>query len=216
MKKFYLFLLSFFLLSHSAFAAIDLELTLTADKTEYSIYQKITYTLTASNMGNEVATGVKIKFPIAPGVAYSNSAATTGNFNLFFQEWTINSLGSNQTASMDLTIFTLSENEPLPAYAQVIAANQNDSDSTPNNGTCCEANEDDEAILIINPEGYVTQEADLFMFIGASLAGGIEGDELDLEVRLPNIGPAVATNIQIKIELEEGLDFAPNPPSNFN
>ncbi len=216
MKNIYQLVLLLFLIPHSSFAAIDLELTLTANKTEYSIYQQITYTLIIDNNGNETATGIKVKVPIAPGVAFSGSSTSNGSYNLFFQEWTLSTLEVNQSENMTLTIFTLNEDAPLPAFAQVITADQNDSDSTPNNGTCCEANEDDEAALIINPEGFVQQEADLSLNIGGNSAGGIEGDEFNLEVRMTNLGLAIATNIQIKLELSEGLDFASNPPSNFD
>lgn len=218
MKKFNLLLFAFFLLfsSHSAFAGIDLQLNLTADKTEYNIYQKITYTLTASNTGSETATGVKISIPIPETTVFSNSNASLGSYNLFFKEWTINNLNTNSTATLELTIFTLSQDNPIIQFVQVIAANQTDSDSTPNNGVCCSANEDDEADLTINPVGYVSQEADLNLAIFKSNGSYIEGEEIIVTVRPINAGPAIATNVKVKIELPNGLTFAPNQPANVN
>ena len=104
--------------------------------------------LTVTNTGTETATGIKIHFPRPTEVIYqggNEATASQGTFKVYGSEnWMVGSLAPNESATLEVNYFRLQDNA-FSVYAQVIEADQNDADSTPDNGTCCIANEDDEA-----------------------------------------------------------------------
>ena len=60
------------------------------------------------------------------------------------QMWNVGNLPAGGSATLTVSYFLLQNSAPV-AYAQVVAANEQDVDSTPNNGTPPTPNEDDEA-----------------------------------------------------------------------
>ncbi|MEZ4888085.1 MAG: CARDB domain-containing protein [Chitinophagales bacterium] len=138
------------LFTTSTFASIDLELSMTADKTNVEIYKNLIYTLIIQNNGNEAATGVKIEFPLPENTAYTSSTTSKGNYALWTKTWSINKLAVGESATLELIVFTLIKDKPFKGFAQVIAADQSDSDSTPNNNTLFSPIEDDEALAVVN------------------------------------------------------------------
>src|SRR5690606_40391355 len=65
-------------------------------------------------------------------------------------------LNAGASASITVNWYALSA-DPLTAWAEVSAADENDADSTPGNGACCSANEDDEASLTVTVQGQGPQ-----------------------------------------------------------
>ncbi|MCC6723580.1 MAG: PQQ-dependent sugar dehydrogenase [Saprospiraceae bacterium] len=127
---------------------IDLSLVaqqLTASPAQWSNYP---VKLTLSNTGPQAATGVKVKFAKPNGVVYvggNEFTASQGTFNPNGDEvWTVGSIPANGSATLTVNYFLLSATAPV-AYAQVIAANETDTDSQPNNGTPPTPVQDDEA-----------------------------------------------------------------------
>ncbi|MCB0517532.1 MAG: hypothetical protein H6577_22905 [Lewinellaceae bacterium] len=127
---------------------IDLSLVaqqLTATPAQWSNYP---VKLTISNSGPQTATGVKVKFAKPNGVVYvggNEFTASQGTFNPNGDEvWTVGNIPANGSATLTVNYFLLNASAPV-AYAQVTAANETDSDSSPGNGTPPSANEDDEA-----------------------------------------------------------------------
>ena len=129
--------------------SIDLELefgaTTPANPPQWGFYSE---TLIIRNTGTQTATGVEVEFKASPGATYKGGdeySATQGNFRYWSSEiWTVGSLAAGSSATITVNYFLVNPNAPV-AYAQVEKANQTDDDSTPGNGTCCTANEDDEA-----------------------------------------------------------------------
>ncbi|MEM1321372.1 MAG: Ig-like domain-containing protein [Bacteroidota bacterium] len=130
---------------------IDLELSLAVSKTQFVQYENISYTLTLSNRGSEPATGVGVQFPLPSGMAYVSQNESQGQYFNWNGDWTVGSLAPGQEAKLDLTLFTLDDSAPIVNFAQVSAADQNDSDSSPNNNNTLVPAEDDEAAVSITP-----------------------------------------------------------------
>ncbi|HHM21155.1 MAG TPA: hypothetical protein ENJ20_03935, partial [Bacteroidetes bacterium] len=132
---------------------VDLELAMYALNLNPPIYTSTEATLTITNAGPQTATGVVVHFPKPAGTVYTGGnewTATQGSFNPFGnEEWTVGNVPAGDTASITVSYFLLSENA-LSAYAQVLLANETDSDSAPGNGTPPIPNEDDEAALTLN------------------------------------------------------------------
>ena len=127
---------------------IDLSLDITATSDDPVIYTSKKVVLLINNDGPETATNIKVSFPKPNGTVYTGGneyTATKGSFSAFgSQIWSIGSLAPGESAALEVSYFFLTSNTLTP-YAQVTAADQPDSDSTPGNGICCTPNEDDEA-----------------------------------------------------------------------
>lgn len=127
---------------------IDLSLTaqqLSASPAQWSSYP---VKLTLSNVGPQTATGVKVKFAKPNGVVYvggNEFTSSQGSFNPNGdQVWTVGNIPANGIVTLTVNYFLLNATAPV-AYAQIIAANETDSDSQPNNGTPPIPVQDDEA-----------------------------------------------------------------------
>ena len=203
-RTFLIFIL-FFSINISTLAAIDLELSMTADKSNVEIYKNVTYTLTVTNNGDEIATGIGIEFPLPESTAYTGSTTTKGNYVHWTNTWTINELAVGESASMDLVAFTLSADALRKAFAQVVVADQSDSDSTPDNNLFGIPTEDDEAQKTVLAVGQ--GERDLRLEIRADQEETSIGDEVRLLMIFfsddtETAGPAIA-----KAHLPQGFSL---------
>ena len=127
---------------------IDLSLSLEQSSNNPSQWSNYTVKATIQNSGGGAASGVKVHFPKPNGVVYTGGNEWTvsqGNFSGFGNEvWEVGNIPAGGAATLTVSYFLLENTAPV-AYAQVTAANETDSDSTPNNGTPPTPNEDDEA-----------------------------------------------------------------------
>lgn len=131
---------------------VDMELALEASTSNYEIYQNITYSLSASNTGTAKATGIQINLPKPDGFVFSDQMVSQGTYSDWDGTWIVGDLDAGQSATLDLVLFSLIEGSAVTAYAQLTALDQTDTDSSPNNGTCCTPNEDDEAAITITSD----------------------------------------------------------------
>ena len=132
---------------------IDLSLALTVNDSHYAIYDFINYRLTVTNKGTQIAKDVIIDFQVPDGLVFANQTLTYGDseYDEWIGKWNIPCIAPFSSVVLDLSLFALVEEEPITSYAQVESASISDVDSTPNNGSCCIANEDDEAVITIYP-----------------------------------------------------------------
>lgn len=168
---------------------IDLELAITADANELGIYQNVTYTVMLTNRGPATATGIEVSAGLPSGLVHTGNSTTLGTYNLFFETWKVPSLEAGQSATLNLTLFTLVNNVDITNFVQVTAADQNDIDSTPDNNAGMTPNEDDEAAVTIT----------------VNLA---PQDPADLALASPftNVYPQPAANaVTFELELEEEM-----------
>ncbi len=113
-------------------------------------YKVYTVSYTATNNGTVGSSDVQVSIPVPDGVVLSGGdefEATKGTLGIYFDDiWRIGSLSPGETVEIDINYYKLSSGN-ISHYAQVSFSAEEDPDSTPNNGTCCTANEDDEASL---------------------------------------------------------------------
>ncbi len=131
----------------------DLSLSLAVDNANYNIFENVTYTLTATNEGSATANNIVISFPLPNGLVYTDHSTTNGDYQNWSGDWMIDAIAAGQSATLELILYTLVENEEITNYAQVTSMANGDADSTPGNGTCCTANEDDEVAITISGNG---------------------------------------------------------------
>ena len=127
---------------------VDLEMTMSANPTTVTQWGNIAFTATLTNAGLVTATNVKVHFPRPTGVVFvggNEVSVSTGSYGVFTdQMWMVGSMPASATETITVNWFILQES-PLTGWAEVTTASPADDDSTPGNGTCCAANEDDEA-----------------------------------------------------------------------
>ncbi len=167
---------------------VDLELAFSSSSEAVAAFVPLPLTLTITNTGDGDATGVVVYFPLEQGKVVLEGGNTPvfsqGNYNYFNGMWYVNDLPAGASATLDIRLFPLAA-DYVP-FAQVIAMNQDDIDSTPNNGTCCTPNEDDEVA-----------------FTGGDSGGG-NADKIDIELSIstpkPNVGKFKQVPLTVAIE----------------
>ena len=131
-------------------ADVDLEIFSFSASATPDQYEFYTVIATIRNAGEDVATGVVVSLPLPGGVVYEGGnefGASQGSFDAFGGGvWDVGNINPGATATLAVNYFLLASEAPV-SYVQVIAQNEPESDSAPNNGTPPTPNEDDEASL---------------------------------------------------------------------
>ncbi|WP_460640207.1 Ig-like domain-containing protein [Larkinella harenae] len=113
---------------------IDLALTKTVSKPQPALQEVITYTLTLTNSGPANATGVEVKDLLPAGLTFQSS---NGNYNANTGIWTVGAVNSGSTVQLIITARVTTQGTWFNK-AEVSKADQQDSDSTPNNDNLTE------------------------------------------------------------------------------
>ncbi|MFT4698111.1 MAG: putative repeat protein (TIGR01451 family)/gliding motility-associated-like protein, partial [Flavobacteriaceae bacterium] len=113
---------------------------------------EITFTITVTNDGPSDATGVEIIDVLASGYEFISSFAEVGLYDENTGIWTIGTVPNNITYYLDITVLVLPTGEYLNT-TEVISANEEDIDSTPDNSI---NTEDDYSEVLINPIVIIT------------------------------------------------------------
>ena len=106
-----------------------------------------TFVLNLVNEGAIAATGVSVSLPLPAGWAYE-SDDTGGDYDPATGIWTAGSISAGVTETVEFSLVPLASG-PYDLTAEVGAANETDSDSTPGNGV---SGEDDQAELSPAPD----------------------------------------------------------------
>jgi hypothetical protein len=142
----------------------DLELTMTADKTNVPQWNTVTYTLTAKNTGTTTITsafiavggcegGVLKMFDQTYKLVYAGTPAapTAGAYNFFTQNWTLTNLAAGQSGVLTFQLFATGTSEKkVVAFAKTQSPTDPDSQPSVTPPVSCTPVQDDEAVWTIN------------------------------------------------------------------
>ncbi len=196
-----------------ALTGIDLELSYTANPTEYTVFTNNDFTLTLTNSGTDDATGITIYAPFPSGLAFTSSIASQGAYSVWTSIWTVGTLASGQSATLDLSLFVLNNTDDITLFAQVQAANEADADSTPNNNNTQIPTEDDEASVTITygsgstgsggggGSGSYGDDVDIELSLTANHTETNAGQEFSYILSVTNKGPDNATGVKVDFPL---------------
>ncbi len=195
---------------------IDLEISITAPQGFYSAFQQVPFQIKVTNKGSQTARDIFVKAPIPRGMAFTSARPSRGMYNTFFQWWNFRELAAGDTATLDLTLFTLNDNGPIVNFVEVIGALPRDIDSTPNNGVPPTPREDDEAVVTIFPEPVIRggDTSNLSLSIIALQDTFTQFSEVPYLLTLINKGPDTAANIKVSALIPEGMAFTRAEASN--
>ena len=182
----------------------DVQLVMSADRDVADLYDNVTFTVVASNTGQREATDVIVEFPFPTDLAYVDAVASQGSYAPWSANWAVGPLAPGASEQLELTLYVLST-EARTAFAQVINMTQFDVDSTPGNGACCVANEDDEAAYTINGSGPPPQFADLALSLASPQSAVSADGDFDVELTVGNDGPDPTSGVRIQLALPPGV-----------
>ena len=184
---------------------VDLELFITKTSQNEEIGGVVSYEIVIKNFGPNTATNVQAVIPLPAGLTWTQ-AFSPGNFIVTSGIWNVGVLHPFQEQKAGVTADIGNISSPLLIYGQVTAQDQQDADSSPNNGSCCTSNEDDEAVAVV-PLIDTGNDIDLELTLTSNTPMANVGDRIFYRVALTNNGPSNATGVQLLGQLSSGLQF---------
>ncbi|MCX8094590.1 MAG: DUF11 domain-containing protein, partial [Caldisericia bacterium] len=112
---------------------IDLSLTKSVNNSNPNVGSNITFTITLNNSGPSQATGVQVTDLLPSGYTYVSHIASQGTYNPTNGLWSVGTINSGSSATLQITV-TVNSSGNYNNCAEVTAANESDSDSTPGDG----------------------------------------------------------------------------------
>ena len=184
----------------------DLSLTMSVSNAAPNVGDNVTFTLTLTNGGVDAATNIQVGDVLPAGLSFV-SANPAADYNSGTGVWTVASLAAGNSATLQLTAQVTSIGTKTNT-AEVVAVDQHDPDSTPNNG----AAEDDRASASLTP-----QVADLSLNMSVNVSNPNVGDNVTFTLTLNNAGPDAASSVVVNNTLPAGMSFvSANPAAAFN
>ncbi len=178
---------------------IDLSLTKTISDSTPNVGDEVTFVITVSNAGPNVATGVNVTDTLPAGVTLVRSTPSQGSFNTTNRVWTVGTVATNQQPTLQLVARIDQVVTDVANTAEITAADQPDVDSTPANNV---VGEDDQASV-----RFSTPVADLSLTKTASNTTPNVGEMVTFNVQIMNVGPDMATGVRVTDLLPPGLQF---------
>ena len=176
--------------------AADLRLDKAASKSNPSLMENVTFTLTLTNDGPDAATGVTVTDLLPAGLTFVSS--TGGDYNSGTGLWNVGGLASGASATLQITV-QVGQTGPIVNTAQVGTANEYDPDSTPGSGT---GEDDDDSVQLDVP-----RTVDLRLEKTVSNATPDYRSNVTYTLTLTNDGPDPASGIVVSDPLPAGLSL---------
>ena len=179
-----------------------------------------TYELTLSNTGDADATGVRVQDWLPPLIDDVDGTPSQGTFSNGSGLWIVGDLDAGESAELEID-FTFDPDVPglYLNHAEVVAVNEDDADSTPDDGM---GDDYDECGFVVSPDrsvadfvpeqgaGGVTErgkrfQADLEVTKSVSAETAAVGAMVHYTVTLGNNGPHATAKVQVTDHLPECL-----------
>lgn len=187
---------------------VDLELEIEADTVEFGAFENRVITLTLNNRGAENAFQVSTNFPLPEGdLAYVDHFLTQGELDLFNKIWGVGNIPAGGYATLVYRVFTLTEGEIIPVFAEVETASPEDLDSSPGNGVCCIPVEDDEDVVNLGDPDEGIGDIDLELEMTVDNAELEVFQERIFMAKVTNNGPETAFGIEVDFPLPANMAY---------
>jgi uncharacterized repeat protein (TIGR01451 family)/uncharacterized delta-60 repeat protein len=174
----------------------DLAISVSVDDPAPAIGERVTFTLTVDNLGPATADNLSVQLDLGDGLSYvGHSAPPPGGYLPQLENWTLGDLsapgGGSDSVSMTLTVEVLAA---LPPRLQgEIVMQQFDPDRSNN------------AFDITL--GEIEPQADLALVLTAAPGTAPVGEPVTLSLEVANLGPNVADDVVVQLQLPPGLSF---------
>ena len=182
---------------------IDLSLTKAVDNTTPNIGEEVIFTINVTNDGPSEATNVEVKDLLPAGLEYV-SDNSGGTYDETTGIWTVGNISVSGTSTLEITakVLLYDDTQPIPLdnylnVAEVFSADEEDTDSTPNNNIPLE---DDQAEVQITPN---PTQIDLSVVKTVDNLTPIVGDNVVFTIEVTNSGPQDATGVIVSDKLNQ-------------
>ena len=178
---------------------MDVWLEKDATATPDHVGDDATFEITVGNDGPSTATGVVVDDLLPAGLTYDSHVATQGDYDETTGIWTVGDLEDGDTATLTL-VAQVDADGTITNRAQVVAVDQDDADSTPNND---EPGEDDQDLAQVAAAPLVDLSLTKELLSNPTHIG----DDATYRIRVSNAGPSDATGVVVRDLLPTGLTF---------
>jgi uncharacterized repeat protein (TIGR01451 family)/gliding motility-associated-like protein len=196
--------LSILINSSEVFGGADIALVKTVNNNMPQVGETLTFIIEVSNSGPEDATNVQIQDVLPSGLtlvagSISNGGVLTGNTITW-------DLVSVPMGTQSLTYQT-TVNPPTGTageyvnIVQVMASDQFDPDSTPNNDDGDQSEDDEDSVTVTGPS------TDIAITKNVDQTTAFIGDQVEFTVSVENLGALSATNIAVEDVLPNGFQL---------
>ena len=172
-----------------AVQAVDLALAVAASDPTPIPGRTITFMVTLANGRATGATGVAVRVPLPAGLAF---VSTSGDYDPATGIWTVGAVDGDAAVTLDVVV-RVDTASPATVTAEVVAADQPDVDSQPDNG---DAAEDDQASATVTP-----QTVDLALAMTVDEPQPAAGDVVTFVITVTNESTTGATGVQVSSRL---------------
>jgi len=177
--------------------AADIAVLKTVDNAAPNVGEQVTFTIVASNLGPNDATGVAVTDSLPFGMSLVSAMPSAGTFDPASGLWTIGNLADGASQTLTLTV-SVDVAGALTNHVVVSASDQLDPD-TSNNSAAAAVN--------------VAPSADIGLLKTVDDAVPNVGSDVTYTLTATNHGPSDATGIEITDNLPTGVSFANAVPS---
>lgn len=183
---------------------IDLSLTKTIDKSPPLVSDNVRFTLTVTNDGPSGATSVEVLDLLPSGYNYVSDDGG-GAYDEVTGIWNVGSVASGDSTSLSI-LCNVNASGDYDNVAEIIAHDQTDIDSTPNNNIPGEDDQDGVSVVPVP-------------LVDISVAKTVDqiipevGEEILFTVTVQNDGPSDATNVVVTDVLASGYQLISSNPS---
>ncbi|MCO8124080.1 DUF11 domain-containing protein [Stieleria sp. TO1_6] len=191
--------------------AADLSLIKSVNNLSPDIGDTVRFQITVSNSGPSTATGVQVRDQLPSGTQFvaANYAPGSGNggvadFDSVSGIWNVGTLASGTSVTLNLDAIVTGAGFQTN-MAEIIASDQPDTDSTPNNGDPTEDDQDDAQIR--------PRQIDLMLNKTVDNYSPTVGDEIEFVITVNNTGDDVATGVTVAEQLPAGVTSIDESPS---
>ncbi|MCO6455469.1 MAG: DUF11 domain-containing protein [Pirellulaceae bacterium] len=167
----------------------------------------VRFTLTLSNAGPDMATGVQVVDDLPAGFSYltDNGGGATSELGgmVTWNVGTVN-VGVPATLTIDATVIGGLATADYTNYAQVTDSDNFDPDSTPDD----DSTDDDDDTTVRPPISDLELIKSIALIFDADGSGNISaGDTVQFLLTVCNFGPDVATGVQVQDQLPAGYSY---------
>ncbi|NNE44708.1 MAG: DUF11 domain-containing protein, partial [Gemmatimonadetes bacterium] len=177
----------------------DLTVSKTVSDSVATVGGSLTYVVTLTNNGPEVASGVEVTDLLPPGVTHQTHLPTQGTYSVGTGQWTVGpvGVGASESLTIDVTVNPGAGGSTVWNSAAVTAVNELDG---------APGDEADSAAVRVTL-------ADLQTVKAVDLNAPDEADSVTYTVTLRNLGPDDATGIAVADSLPAGTTYVTDLPS---
>jgi uncharacterized repeat protein (TIGR01451 family) len=175
----------------------DVDVVKDVDDTSPAVGDTVTFTITVTNSGPEVATSVVVSDLLPTGVTFDSAIASQGSYNDVTGVWTVGTLAvsGSATLTIDATVDTGTEGDTITNTACVTSLDQVDPDQI----DC-----DDAVLTVDDPQ---VDESDIQVEKTASTTGPLVGATFTYTLTATNNGPDDATGVTVEDILPAGVTY---------